>query len=420
MFPDRLFELALQYKKTRLWKKLWDSQLFAVRFSDGEIGYCCVMGMNGEFNAIAVYPGQSGLDSLRTLHEDASGMDDLSQMEQMCSQDCLMLSFVNKSDLNRRDMEALDAFACKHGITLRGRNASPQFERFRPGYERWYLEDETDQRRMIEALEAALEVADRLSREMKTAEMLGITEDAPYDRDIVLLIREPEGFRWDRVPLPPMAPADWPPVTVDDDLSRVRLEKAVRKGEWAVKLARHVEPAVPNLDSEEAIDYDDLTEPPIFPWFAMIVDVRSGDAIGLALSPCVEDYRPMLSKLLVDTVVKFGMPKKIIVLDDRTRMALEVFCGQYEIGLVQKKRCKPLQEALDAMMASFMETEDFDELDDDEIDEMLDMLADPQAVQRLPDELLRMMLTHFDPAHFPREVMDNLRREAIRREFIRK
>lgn len=125
MTPDRLFELAFQYKKTKLWKKLWDSQIFAVRFSDGGIGYCSVMGMNGELNAIAVYPGQEGLDSLRLIYEDVPALDELAHMERLHCQDCMMLSFMNKSELNPRDIEELEAYCKKSGISPRGKNAFP-------------------------------------------------------------------------------------------------------------------------------------------------------------------------------------------------------------------------------------------------------------------------------------------------------
>ncbi len=36
----RVYEAAFGFKKTQLWKKLYDSQLFALRFADGGIGYC--------------------------------------------------------------------------------------------------------------------------------------------------------------------------------------------------------------------------------------------------------------------------------------------------------------------------------------------------------------------------------------------
>jgi hypothetical protein len=39
----RLYDLAYLYKKTKLWETLLDGQIFAVKFSDGEIGYICIL-----------------------------------------------------------------------------------------------------------------------------------------------------------------------------------------------------------------------------------------------------------------------------------------------------------------------------------------------------------------------------------------
>lgn len=44
MISDRLYELAFEYKKRKLWKILWDLQLFGVKLSDDRIGYISIMG----------------------------------------------------------------------------------------------------------------------------------------------------------------------------------------------------------------------------------------------------------------------------------------------------------------------------------------------------------------------------------------
>ena len=49
-----LYQLAFEYLDTELWKSLWDNQIFAVKFSDGEIGYCCVMGAAGTFCGLGI------------------------------------------------------------------------------------------------------------------------------------------------------------------------------------------------------------------------------------------------------------------------------------------------------------------------------------------------------------------------------
>ena len=44
MYSERLYSLAFAVRKTKLWKTLYDNELFAVSLSNGEIGYCSVMG----------------------------------------------------------------------------------------------------------------------------------------------------------------------------------------------------------------------------------------------------------------------------------------------------------------------------------------------------------------------------------------
>ena len=63
MISDKLYELAFAYKKTKLWKILWESELFAVKFSDGRIGYISIMGNLGEYCALGLYIGEEGLNS---------------------------------------------------------------------------------------------------------------------------------------------------------------------------------------------------------------------------------------------------------------------------------------------------------------------------------------------------------------------
>lgn len=55
---DDMLAVAFQYRDTELWKELTDSDVFAFRLSDGETGYCCVMGNAGEHLALGFYRGQ--------------------------------------------------------------------------------------------------------------------------------------------------------------------------------------------------------------------------------------------------------------------------------------------------------------------------------------------------------------------------
>ena len=60
MTSDKLYGLAFEYKKTRLWKVLGDMEVFAVKLSADRIGYISIMGYLGEHCALGLYIGEEG------------------------------------------------------------------------------------------------------------------------------------------------------------------------------------------------------------------------------------------------------------------------------------------------------------------------------------------------------------------------
>ncbi len=69
LYPDRIYQLAFELRKEKLWRILPDTALFAVRLPDGEIGYCNMMGALGEHLALCLYVGDRGFASYRRLME---------------------------------------------------------------------------------------------------------------------------------------------------------------------------------------------------------------------------------------------------------------------------------------------------------------------------------------------------------------
>lgn len=162
MVPDRLYDLAVAFRKTRLWDELCDSQLFAVRQADGGIDYCCVMGLLGEHLALAVYPGAEGFAGYQLLAEGPVARNPYEDKENAFMQDCLMCSFATRDELSPKELEEAREYAKKKGISFRGKYAFPRFQRFRPRRFPWYLDDPAEQDRLAECLEACLEVAGKL------------------------------------------------------------------------------------------------------------------------------------------------------------------------------------------------------------------------------------------------------------------
>lgn len=156
MATDKMYDLAFQYKGTKLWQQFYDDELFAVKLADGEVGYCCVMGMIGEHNALAVYVGDKGYQSYCAIRNaDQDRMTDQMMGELLTSQSCLQCSFENKDMLSGEELEEVRQYASSHQKPLRGKNAFPQFTKYRPGRFPWHYDSALDEQRICDALGAA-------------------------------------------------------------------------------------------------------------------------------------------------------------------------------------------------------------------------------------------------------------------------
>ena len=119
---ERMYELAFQFKGARLWQQLYDDEVFAVKLSDGEIGYCSVMGKMGDHFALGLYVGDEGYQSYQLLLDaDHDAMDDVEMGFLMTSQNCLQCSFENKDLLSEEELDEVRDYAKEHEKPLRGK-----------------------------------------------------------------------------------------------------------------------------------------------------------------------------------------------------------------------------------------------------------------------------------------------------------
>jgi len=187
------------------------------------------MGMAGEHNALAVYIGQSRLDSYRAIaggagdqvfdmvDDDGNVLPTFQAHERMMSQDCLQCAFEKKVDMRDQSVRAAQDYAKRNGLRLAGNY--PDFVRYRPYRFPWYMHDAIEQGYMAEALRAAIEVAKRIEADVAAyqAEIptfctrdarevvrnkIGFSESAPYRKKIPLLIMKDEAFVWLSITLP--------------------------------------------------------------------------------------------------------------------------------------------------------------------------------------------------------------------------
>lgn len=333
MISHQLYEYAFAYKKTKLWKTLFDMDLFAVGLSDGNIGYISIMGAMGEYCALGLYVGEKGISSFFTATEaDTYQMQPQEYQEHLMCQNCLQCSFDKKDELTLEEQEEVRQYAKAHGIRLSGRNAYPMFSKYLPNHVPWKLQTKKEQALLGEALEAAVEMARLL--EEKTPKELGFGE-GDFPREIPLLEKKGDVYELRKTVLPEKKPTQWPKPEAANDIVIANLKKAERKGVWECKIVRFPEAV---RDPEDTI--------PVFPVILLAIDTETG--VLLPVSPVCnyEDQPERLVEMFLDVLLEQKIcPKELKVKEERTYAFAENLCDKLGISITMEKELPALEEA---------------------------------------------------------------------------
>lgn len=321
MYPDRLYDLAFAYRKTKLWKKIYDTELFAVALPNGNTGYCSVMGMLGEHLSLALYVGNDGLDSYRRildLYREQPGP--LKMQEFLISQNCLQCVFEGKDELSPEELDEIRTYTAAHGIRPRGANAFPSFVCYRPAQ----LPDDISRPEDIEMICIALEAALAVSKKLEDTDkfQLGFTEESDQDREIPLLTPSGDGFSWGAHTLPPKQPQKFPEPALTDELLLSRLRKTKkRSGVWIADL---VMVFAPLYENEENLS---------FPYTLLFVNTETEMAQSAGVSENFPQDAETLLRNFGQQMLQDGLPSEIQAADERTRCLLKNFAAALNIFL---------------------------------------------------------------------------------------
>lgn len=369
MYSEKLYELAFAYRKTKLWKSLYDSELFAVTLENGQIGYCVVMGYLGEHIALALYIGDKGLANYRALQDmHREDVNMLKEHEFMLSQNCLQCVFASKDELFPQELDGVRAYAASHRLTLRGAKAFPQFISYRQAQYPWPVTEENEERQLIEVLEAALEVSRQVNASGK--ESLGFAQGPVFDRAIPLLARTADGFVWSSHPLPPRQPPRYPEPALQDELLTARLKKQKKNGEcWLCDVVMLPMPA----SEEEGMR-------PVFPYFLLAAD-GDGMLLKTDIVPSYEEEVESILQSLGKQMLERGLPRQIVVVDQRTLSLLKHLTETLKIKLTLQEDNEELDDIEEDLMAQYSGMRDGEE--------GLSFL--PKLLEELDDEMLLSM-----------------------------
>ena len=396
MISDKLYELAFAYKRTRLWESIWDTEIFAVKLSDGRIGYITVTGAASRHYSLGVYIGSKGLDSLRIMaRADQTAASPLEFQEQVLQQECLQCSFESKEELSEEEQKGVRRYAKANNIRLAGKGAYPQFTKYQKNLCPWFLKDQEDQDILCQALGAAVALAGML--EGKEASKLGLGEIEDEGMKIPMLeFREGTYVLTDTV-LPEEEPRKLPAPLAGNEIGVAKLKKRKKSGVWECEIIRFPQPV-----------RNEPEEVPFFPVFLLAVNSATGYLLPLPSLKGYEDNPEALVDSFIEGLLRQkNCPKEILVRDQRTYAFAEDLCQKVGIVLRMEEELEALDDIEEALLDRFSK-EGEEELEDvmDMLDSMLDM--DQQQLKSLPQDGLDQLKELMEQGMLPEEIEERL------------
>lgn len=338
---ETLILTALKFRDTQLWNKLDDAMIFAVKLKSGEKGYCCVMGNAGEHYSLGFYRGDKGFATyLKTLY--MMDLNPIDQFELLQTFDCINCDFVAASDpeLLKTQKDLVKKIATDNGMKIRRPNGWPCFVRINCASNLIGLTDPNDISDMTLALEAALDVAEKVNNSSPASLVkLGFDHDAEYasmdgGKSIPLLTPERNGqFKWTKTKTPAFA-ADEYEETIYSDLLTV--DSLKRKKHAGILQARFIH--LPSSFGNRGKS--------IFPQILIL----GGKADDTILPVMVNDEAPSRSDFLTELghllVISSSVPTTIEVSDDSTQSLLADFCDKVGIKLKRVEKTSALDQPI--------------------------------------------------------------------------
>lgn len=330
--PDEMLKASFQYRGDKLWKKLYDSDIFAVKFSDGQTGYCSVMGELGECIALALYIGDDGFRSLNIV---MNAYDNSNPFAVLISQNCLQLELTDKCDIPDDIVESVKKYAKAHNINLKGKNAYPNFLKFQSYYAPWIITEQTDFQYMTEAVCAAHEVSDKLKSNDKIS--LGFEID---NSKMPLLTFTGNGYDWSITDLPKVKSESCPEPEIKNDVLIGRINKLKKHGTWEY---RHfiINQPVPNEERQLLI----------FPSLVITAVPEADKSWTIDNSGFYPDEAENIVNAFATKLLEYGScPKAILTCGKRSVSLLSDLCKKCNIKLIETDSLEMIDETLEEVM----------------------------------------------------------------------
>ena len=300
-----LYQAAGRLRELAPWQWMYDTDLFGVEDPQtGLQGYCCILGMAGEMFGMALYRGKRGLASYEQLQE--TNVDEpIGWASSAFGQDCLMISFGPRGDLEPEDLQRIKRL----GLKFRGKTHWPDFKDYSPGLMPWNIEDESQAQFLALAIEQAIGVAERCKVDQ---DLLDHVEDSA---SCILMRQQHSDGHWrdNWLPLEGQNLENIQPLEANQLYLRSNLSIIPRKDMvWLADIFYFPSPIQENPDTR-----------PYFPQVFLLVDLDTQRVIGHELfSP--NSIHEQLQETFVKSIKELNMLPSILVVPSIEIMELLV------------------------------------------------------------------------------------------------
>lgn len=374
MTREALYDLAFSYKKTKLWKRLLDTQIFAARTEKNETIFICIMGILGQHISVAVYPENEFYSYYKFLDTDPFSDDRMTpdHFEQYIQSSCIQCSFENKDMMDPLELEEARAYARSHGIRLGGANAYPQFTRFIPYHAPWHVTEEADLDLLAEGLEASMALYEKLETDPGFAGQLRRIDYGDV-HEVPVLVRTGQGYVPDgTVPLPGRREDSFPAGQFDNE---VLLQKIRKKKQDGIIDCRVTWMNNPIQENPEVVPY--------YPVILMAVEESEGAVLSLSITNNYEScHDELLLQFMNDLAERKKRPAKVLAQNGRTFALLEDAMKKISVDLELKADLPDLDAALFSL---------YDHLSEGGANHAGSSLTDPESDSQAVEGLHRML-----------------------------
>lgn len=327
ILTDSMLDAAFRFRETEAWKTLDDSNVFAVRLSDGQTVYCSIMGNGGEHHSLGIYIGDNGFSTYLRIFMDNDGSF-MSNMHLATLFDCINCDYMQAKDIEEDVKKAIRKYADSHGVKIPRKHGWIDFTRHTPYRGQWCITDKNDAMIAEEALRAATFLANELAK--KGYEEVGV--DASHDyptvkggKKIPLIVQDGDSYTIQSTLTPALVETEYVAPVFNNDILAHNLA-SIEKTEPIVCRLEHLHTPVMSEDNEQ----------PHLPGMLVLVTESDGEMLlPLASIDYPENTQALLTELANHFCRLKIHPEEIKVSDNLTFALISDFCKKCDIKLTK-------------------------------------------------------------------------------------